>query len=130
MSSRKKTISRDNPLQWLFEPLIDLHGYFEKPMFGCLACYFNGRLALVLAAKEEPWNGLLIPTEKEFHNSIMSDFKDIVQHPVLKKWLYLSQQDENFETVGVEIVEAVRLNDIRFGVEPKVKSSKKKTNKK
>lgn len=125
MLSARKSIRRENPLKWLVEPLTEMRGYFDRPMFGCLACYIHGRLALVLAAKEEPWNGLLVPTEKELHGSIMKDFNGIVQHPVLKKWLYLSQSFEDFETTGAEIVEAVRLNDVRFGVEPKVKNSKK-----
>jgi len=88
-------------------------------MFGCQACYLHGRLALVLAEGDEPWDGVLIPTEKDFHDSVKKDFKDVVQHPVLKKWLYLSQSSEDFETVASDIVEAVRMNDQRFGVEPK-----------
>jgi len=125
VSSRKK-IKKQHTLQWLIEPLIEEPSYLEKPMFGCQACYLHGRLALVLADGEEPWNGLLIPTERDFHDSIMKDFNGVDQHPVLKKWLYLSQASEDFETVGSDIVEAVRMNDLRFGVEPKERASKKR----
>jgi hypothetical protein len=69
---------------------------------------------------------LLIPTEKQFHDSIKKDFNGVVQHPVLKKWLYLSDATEDFETVASDIVEAVRMNDQRFGVEPKERISKRK----
>ncbi len=74
---------------------------------------------LVLCSGEEPWNGLLIPTEKECHDSIRQDFEYVVQHPVLKKWLYLPENSEDFESVSSEIAEAVRIGDQRFGVEPR-----------
>jgi hypothetical protein len=119
MSSLRKRIKKQHPLQWLVEPLMGEASYLEKPMFGCQACYLYGRLALVLADGDEPWNGLLVPTEKDFHDSLTKDFKDVAQHPVLKKWLYVSQSSEDFETIASDIVEAVRMNDLRFGVEPK-----------
>ena len=95
-------------------------------MFGCLAIYLYGRLMLVLASGEEPWNGLLIPTEHQFHDAIVKEFNDVVQHPVLKKWLYLPEATEDFETVASDIVDAVRMNDQRFGVEPQERISKRK----
>jgi len=69
---------------------------------------------------------LLIPTEKQFHNSIKKDFNGVVQHPILKKWLYLSEATEYFETAASDIIEAVRMNDLRFGVEPQERISKRK----
>ncbi|MFZ3138783.1 MAG: hypothetical protein WA126_15485 [Thermodesulfovibrionales bacterium] len=56
----------------------------------------------------------------------MKEFRDVVQHSVLKKWLYLPEATEDFETVASDIVEAVRMNDQRFGVEPKERVSRKK----
>lgn len=126
MPSSRKRIKKQHPLSWVVEPLIEEPSYLEKPMFGCQACYLYGRLALVLASKEEPWNGLLIPTEKKFHNSIKKTFKGVLQHLVLKKWLYLSEATEDFETVASDIVEAVRMNDPRFGVEPQEQITKRK----
>lgn len=102
--------------------------YLEKPMFGCLAIYLHGRLVLVLASGEEPWNGLLVPTEHEFHGSIRTEYSDIVQHSVLKKWLYLPENSENFETTAESIVDAVRLNDPRFGVEPRERKRRPRRN--
>ena len=95
-------------------------------MFGCLAVYLHGRLSLLLSSGEEPWNGLLIPTDHQFHDSIRRDYQDIVQHPVLKKLLYLPESVEDFETSAQEIVEAIRINDPKFGVEPKEKVPKRK----
>jgi hypothetical protein len=126
-SSRKKTKKpKTHPLLWVTEPLMEEPSYLQKPMFGCLAIYLHGRLMLCLTSGEEPWNGLLIPTEHQFHDSIREDFIDVVQHSVLKKWLYLPEATEDFETVASDIVEAVRMKDQRFGVEPKERVSKRK----
>ena len=132
MTAFEKRKTKQHPLHWIIEPLAEEVSYIEKPMFGCQACYLHGRLKLVLASKKKPWNGLLIPTEKEFHDSIRKNFKGVVQHPILKKWLYLPETYEDFESVGNDIVERVLMDDQRFGVEPKERNSRKrkKANKK
>jgi len=79
---------------------------------------------LVLCSGEEPWNGVLIATKHEFHDSIRDNFDGVVQHPVLKKWLYLPEASEDFETVASNIVEAIMMNNQRFGVEPKGRKRK------
>ncbi len=124
-STRKK---KHHPLRWVLEPLMEDPSYLERPMFGCLACYLHGRLSLLLASGDEPWNGLLIPTDHQFHEAIRQDFTGVLRHPVLKKWLYLPVSDDNFETEAMELVEAIRLNDPRLGVAPKERKSRKKKN--
>ena len=126
MTSSEKKIKKQHPLLWVVESLMEEPSYIAKPMFGCLGIYLYGRLMLVLASGEEPWNGLLIPTEHQFHGAIMKEFSDVVQHTVLKKWLYLPEATEDFETMASDIVEAVRMNDQRFGVEPQERVSPKK----
>ena len=64
MDLLKTKAQRSHPFQWVVEPLAEEPSYIEKAMFGCRGCYLYGRLVLVLAAREEPWNGLLVPTEK------------------------------------------------------------------
>ncbi len=83
-------------------------------------------MVLVLCSGEEPWNGLLIPTQKELHEDIMKDFNGMVQHPVLKKWLYLPENHEEFESTAMDLVEAIRLGDERIGIEPQVRKGKKR----
>jgi hypothetical protein len=117
MASKKK--KPQNPLLWVVESIMDEPSYIDRAWFGCRAIYLHGRLMLVLCSGEEPWNGLLIATEKEFHEDIRQEFETVVQHPVLKKWLYLPENSENFESVSSEIVDAIRIGDERFGVEPK-----------
>ena len=122
MASKKKR--KDHRLLWLVESIMDEPSYLERSMFGCLAIYLHGRMVLLLSEGEEPWNGLLIPTEHEHHIPILTEFKDIVQHPVLKKWLYLPENTEDFESVAYDIVHCIEMNDPRFGVEPKERKPK------
>ena len=124
MASSTKKKKKLNPFLWVVEPLMDESSYLQKSMFGCQACYLHGRLTLLLTSGAEPWNGLLIPTDHHFHESIKEDFITVVQHPVLKKWLYLPETSEDFETVASDIVETIRINDQRFGIEPKERKRK------
>ena len=126
MASISKNKKPQNPLLWVVGSLKEEPSFIDKAMFGCRAIYLHGRLMLVLCSGEEPWNGLLIATDHEFHDSIRDDFDYVVQHPVLKKWLYLPEASEDFESVSSEIVEAIRIGDQRFGVEPKERKRKKK----
>ena len=114
----------------MLNPLMEEPSYLAKPMFGCLAIYLHGRLMLVLASGEEPWNGLLIPTEHQFHDALVKEFGDVVQHSVLKKWLYLPEATEDFEDSRLLILSmTVRMNDQRFGVEPEGTGSKEEKRK-
>lgn len=110
----------------MLESIEEEPSYIERPMFGCLAAYLHGRLVLVLCSGKEPWNGLLIPTDHQFHDNIRKDFEGVVRHPVLKKWLYLPEAYDDFETAASNVVGAIRSNDLRFGVEPKEKGTRKR----
>lgn len=115
-----------HPMVWLAEPLMEEPSYVQRAWFGCEAVYLHGLLSLVLCSGGEPWNGVLIPTDHRFHDGIMKDFPEVVRHPVLKKWLYLSEDTEDFETVASEIVEAIRGGDPRFGVEPRERNRQRR----
>jgi len=121
-SSKDKT---PHPLLWVAEPLMDEPSYMERAWFGCEAIYLHGLLVLVLCSGEEPWNGVMIPTGHEFHDTMIKDFPDLVRHSVLKKWLYLSEDTENFEATASEIVDAIRTGDRRFGVEPRERKKRR-----
>jgi hypothetical protein len=123
-SSRKKPLL--NSLMWVVESLMDEPSYLDRAWFGCRAIYLRGLMVLVLCSGEEPWNGLLIPTNHQFHDGMIKDYRGVAQHPVLKKWLYLPEASEDFESMAMEIVEAIRMNDQRFGVEPKERVSGKR----
>ncbi len=122
VSKKKKA---QNPLLWVVESIMEEPSYIDRAWFGCRAIYLHGRLMLVLCSGQEPWNGVLIATGHELHDDIRKEFNNLVRHPVLKKWLYLPEASEDFETTTMDIVEAIRMNDLRFGVEPKGRKRKK-----
>jgi len=125
-------------LIWIFECLEDQDSFFTKKMFGGLAVYFNGRMVMLLCESPgdtewrgatypfEIWNGLLLPTEREFHQSLQKDFPNLVNHPVLPKWLYLPMSDPNFEETALQVANQIEKKDERFGILPKEKSKPKK----
>jgi hypothetical protein len=120
MDSRIRIMAiKGHPLDWLLEPLEDEAGYLRKKMFGSHAVYLNERLVLAICAGEEPWNGLLVPTSREHHSALQLSWPRLVSHPVLGKWLYISQNDGAFESSATAVVMSVRKGDPRIGVEPK-----------
>jgi hypothetical protein len=120
----KSNIKRRHALQWIFEPLETEPSFFQKHMFGCQAAYLFGRLMLLLAAGDEPWNGLLVCTSREFHPALVRDYPSLQPHPVLPKWLYVSQASDGFEETAQGVAHQARKNDPRIGVEPKSKKRK------
>jgi hypothetical protein len=114
----KTKAGRAHPFRWVVEPLLEEPSYIERAMFGCRGCYLHGRLVVVLAARRrEPWNGLLVPTDKRHHHSLRRDHKSLVIHPILKKWLYLPESNEDFEAAARMLVESILADDPRIGVE-------------
>ena len=89
-------------------------------MFGCVGCYVNGRLVLVLADRQEPWQGLLVPTEKSAQASLRRDLPALRVHPVLGKWLYLPHGTRGFAAAAASLVERIAGGDERIGVESKL----------
>jgi len=118
-------------LKWVFDPFIEDPSFFSKSMFGGLAAYIHGKMMIVIMEKENDntyrgktypfdiWNGILYPTEREIQPKIQQDFVNLVQHPVLKKWLYLPLNDDDFESTAEEISMLILDNDSRFGIYPK-----------
>ena len=114
----RSKVTRQHPFQWLLESVEAEPSFVQKPMFGCQAVYLFGRLVLVLAAKEEPWDGLLVCTSRKFHSALIGEYPDLQSHPVLGKWLYLAREEEDFEETAQELIRQVMRNDPRIGVEP------------
>ena len=118
---------KSHPYEWIVEILREHQTYFEKNMFSCRACYCHEKLMLALAAnKEQAWNGLLVPTEREFHDSLIAEFPELSSHPVLGKWLYLPVGAEQFEDTAMKIAELALRNDSRLGVFPGKKKASTK----
>jgi hypothetical protein len=114
-----------HPHGWLWEPLEVEASFLLRPMFGMKALYLDGKLMLCFAAKSEPWCGLLIATEREWHAALLVDFPSLLPHPILPKWLYLSEFTESFDSTAQQLLSLVKSRDPRIGIFPKVKKPKK-----
>lgn len=106
-------------LLWILEPLEDDETYFRKRMFGCDAAYVDGLLCLVVADRDEPWNGLLVCTSQERHAALIREIPALRPHQVLGKWLCVKQSDPAFEDVARHVTSLVLSRDSRIGVESK-----------
>jgi hypothetical protein len=121
----RSKITRQHPFQWLLESVEAEPSFVQKPMFGCQAVYLFGRLVLVLAAKEDPWNGLLVCTSRQFHSVLIGEYPALQPHPVLGKWLYLAEAHESFEETAQQLVQQIVKNEPRIGVELGVRRRKR-----
>ena len=120
-------------LIWVFNPILDLPSFYTKRMFGGLAAYVHDKLVFVLTEKPgdrqfknktfdyDIWDGVMLPTDKEHHSSIIKSYPELIPHPALGKWLYLQANLPNFEEIATEIGEQIAKNHPHFGVYPKIK---------
>jgi hypothetical protein len=128
MDMRSNTPSRRrSPLLWFFEPFERDPTYTLRLMFGCDAAYIDGLLCLVMADQNEPWNGLMVCTSKDRHAELIEEFPVLRPHPVLGKWLYVSQTAPGFEAATEKLVAQVLARDLRIGVVPKPRRRKPKS---
>lgn len=108
-----------NSLVWIFDAFERDSTYLSKRMFGCDAAYLDGLLCLIAADRGEPWNGLLVCTSQDRHAALVAELPALQPHPVIGKWLYVSQADPAFETIAEKMATLVLARDPRVGVEPK-----------
>jgi hypothetical protein len=109
-------LRRVHPHAWLWEPLESDATFVLGAMFGTKVAYIDGKLALCFAAKEDPWRGVLVCTERSHHASLTAQFPILSPHPVLGKWLYLPETADDFERVAGQLVGAAKGRDPRIGV--------------
>ncbi len=122
-------MEKSHPFQWLWEPLEGNPGFVLSSLFGGRAVYMDGNLMLFFVAKEEPWKGLLVCTDRVHHEALMADFPLLSPHPVLQKWLYLPETAKNFEPTARVLVMLAGKKDPRVGVPPKPKKKIRKQGK-
>jgi hypothetical protein len=120
----KKGLGRVQPLHrhaWLWEPLESDPTFVLRSMFGAKAAYLDGKMMLCFCAREEPWAGVLVCTEREHHAALQAEFGDLKPHGILPKWLYLPESADSFEPVAERLVALTRKRDPRLGIIPKPK---------
>lgn len=140
--AKKKKALKTFEYVWSFENFEEHLSFYTKRMFGGLAAYVHNKMMLMIAEDTgkteyrgidygfEIWNGILYPTEYGFHESLQNEFPELIQHPVLKKWLYLPSTTKNFESIAHDCALCIRKNDKRFGIYPQTSTPSKKKSKK
>jgi hypothetical protein len=104
---------------------MNLPGFELKSWFGGRTIMLDGKHHLFLTCQGEPWQGVLVCTFHEHQESLRKEFPSLLQHPVLKKWLYLPESTETFETDAQRLVRLVRARDPRLGISPSPRKKKK-----
>lgn len=120
-------IKREHKYGWVWEKLEHLDTYALRSMFGAKSVYLRGKIMLCLTEGAEPWNGVLVCTDKAEHESLCAEFRSLKAHPVLGKWLYLSDESRDFEQVIELLIKAILRGDPRIGVVPKPKGKRAKS---
>lgn len=123
---RKQRNAKSNSLLWILGPLERDAGYTHRKMFGADAAYLDGLLYLIVADRDDPWNGVMVCTSQERHAALLADIPDLLLHPVLGKWLYLPQSSESFESTAATLAALAVARDPRLGVTPKPKARRSK----
>jgi len=124
---------RDNPVRkihphaWLWETLESDPTFVLRTMFGAKAVYLDGRNVLCFCASEEPWRGLLVPTDRAHHEALRAEFPVLTPHPILGKWLYLPESADSFERDAAMLVRLARARDPRVGITPQPRRSRRRT---
>ncbi len=111
-------IKKTNALEWVAEPLFDHTDLIRKKMFGLEAFYLGELLVLVLGDGKEPWNGILLPVERERQAEVCKERAEFKPHPILGKWLYLSQKHADFESIAEWATSRILRRDPRLGTMP------------
>ncbi|WP_438479775.1 hypothetical protein [Oleiharenicola lentus] len=122
---RAKAAKPEHPLAWLAEPLAGEPSFVLKSWFGGRTIMLHGKHYLFLTTQGEPWQGVLVCTFHEHQPSLRAEFPSLAPHPVLGKWLYLSEDAETFERDARALVKLVKAGDPRLGISPAPKKKKK-----
>jgi len=115
----------EHPLAWLAEPLASEPTFELKSWFGGRTIMVHGKHQLFLTCQSEPWQGVLVCTFHEHQESLRKEFPSLLQHPILRKWLYLPESAESFERDAKRLVKLVQAYDPRLGIAPSPRKKKK-----
>jgi hypothetical protein len=107
-----------DPFLGLLDPLMQVRTLRPRRMFGCWAYYADERLVWVSAAAREPWQGILVPTERAHQPALQAAVPGLRTHPVLGKWLYLPARHPDFEALADRLARMIAAGDPRIGVLP------------
>lgn len=123
---RPRAVKPPHPLEWLADPVRGEPTFELISWFGGRTIMLNGRHHLFLTTQGEPWQGVLVCTFHEHHESLLAEFPALRQHPVLGKWLYLPEDCETFERDARRLIELIRRRDPRMGILPSPRKKRAK----
>lgn len=119
----------ETPCEWLIEPMRSREDFFMRRTMGCWSFYLGGKnVLLYVPAKDEDGEGLLIPTDYAFHDSLIAEFPSLAPHDFLKKWLCLAASAEDYEETANELVRLILRGDPRLGVAGNIRSRRRGKN--
>ena len=121
---------------YLLESLMENDSFIAKRSFGGLFVYYEGKLVIVLMDDPSldyrgktypfaPWDGVLIPTDKDYHAELKREYPFLKTQPFLQKWLMIPNS-EHIEDQTEEIIKLVLSQDDRIGVYPKPRKPRSK----
>lgn len=123
---RARKMKQEHPLEWLAEPVQADPTFVFKSWFGGRSIMLHGKHQLFLTTQGEPWQGVLVCTFHEHQPSLLAEFPTLRPHPILGKWLYLSEDTETFERDARRLVQLARAGDPRLGVAPSPRKKRRK----
>lgn len=121
-----------------FAELVERDGYYCKSFFGGLSIYVFGKMVAFLCDrpgqktyrgkryKIDLWNGCLIPSHRDDHDSLLKILKGTTVHPVIEKWLYLPYDSKYFEQSIGALVDMIEKKDNLVGVPIVIKPARKR----
>lgn len=121
---RPRAVKPEHPLQWLVEPVASEPTFVLKSWFGGRSIMLHGCHQLFLTTQGEPWQGVLVCTFHIHHASLRAEFPSLAPHPVLGKWLYLSETSETFEADARRLVLLAKARNPRLGIPPSPKKKR------
>ena len=106
--------------EWILEAFAEHPTFFTRSMFGGLAAYLFERQMLLLVEPTKSgrwkWHGVLVCTDYAHQASIQAEFPALMPHDVLRKWLFIDSNHEDFESTMEAVAKRAAGNDPRFGV--------------
>ena len=111
------------PFEFIFDYFIPIE-ITIKPMFGMFGVYVINKLVLMLSHRKGQYhyNGIWVATRKKYHESLINEIPALSKFQYMSgdsvdksQWLYLSEDNANFEAGAIRVAELIRKGDMRIG---------------
>ncbi len=121
-------VKKNVPFYFILENLFSANP-IVKPMFGAYAVYVENKIVLILRDKDDVDSGAWIATNKEYMDSLRSDFPSLKPITLfgdsVSGWQMIHKDADDFETSINCVCDLILKGDKRIGRIPKPRKSKK-----